>query len=129
MPTIGVSWGELIDKLTILEIKDRRLTSPQALANARRELAVLARAAQALQPRPSALDALQAALKSINETLWTIEDQIRAKEAARSFDREFIELARSVYLNNDRRARIKREINELLKSDLVEEKQYTSYSR
>ena len=71
---------------------------------------------------------MKQALKAVNEKLWDIENQIRAKEAESAFDRQFIELARSVYVNNDERARLKREINMLLKSELVEEKQYTSYA-
>jgi predicted nucleic acid-binding Zn-ribbon protein len=128
MPSVEVSWGELIDKITILEIKQRRLTSPQAVDNVRRELAALSRVVQELKPAPAALDALKQKLRTINETLWDIEDQIRAKEAAKSFDRQFVELARSVYFNNDERASIKRQINELMNSGLVEEKQYTAYT-
>lgn len=128
MPTIAVSWGELIDKITILEIKERRLTSEAAVANVRNELAALSRVFAELQPRPAELDALKRDLKAINAALWDIENRTRAKEAAKVFDQEFIELTRSVYLNNDKRAGIKRGINELLNSGLVEEKQYTSYS-
>ena len=128
MPTVEISWGELIDKITILEIKEQRLTSPAAVANVREELAALNRAAATLKPVPAALGVLQQELKSINEALWDIENRTRAKEAAKSFDQEFIELTRSVYINNDKRARIKRRINELLHSGLVEEKQYTPYS-
>jgi predicted nucleic acid-binding Zn-ribbon protein len=127
-PTIEVSWGELIDKLTILEIKQQRLTSPAAVANVRNELAALRRVFETLDPAPTALDAMKRDLKTINEALWDIENRTRAKEAEKSFDREFIELTRSVYLNNDKRALIKRRINELLDSGFVEEKQYTSYT-
>ena len=127
-PAVEVSWGELVDKITILEIKEQRLRSPTAVANVKKELATLSKAVADLQPRPPGLDALKSKLKLVNETLWEIEDQIRAKEAAQSFDKEFVELARSVYFNNDERANLKREINELLKSGLVEEKQYTSYT-
>jgi hypothetical protein len=126
-PSIEVSWGELIDKLTILEIKEQRLTASAAVANVRKELAALRKAMQRLQPQPAELDGLKAELRSTNEQLWDIEDRIRAKEAARSFDAQFIELARSVYLNNDRRSRLKHEINVLLRSELIEEKQYTAY--
>jgi post-segregation antitoxin (ccd killing protein) len=129
MPTIEVSWGELIDKITILEIKEQRLTSPVAVANVRKELAALVRALAGLDPAPAALDGLKRDLKALNETLWDIENRTRAKEAAKTFDQEFIELTRSVYLNNDKRAGIKRRINELLNSGLIEEKQYTSYGR
>jgi hypothetical protein len=129
VPTVEVSWGELIDKLTILEIKEQRLSSPQAVANVRIEMARLSRALRELEPRPARLDALKASLKTINEALWDIEDGIRAKEAAKTFDQQFVEFARSVYFNNDERSRVKREINELLQSSIVEEKQYTSYAR
>lgn len=127
-PTVEVSWGELTDKITILEIKMQRLISPAAVANVRNELAALERAAAVLKPAPAGLDALKQDLKAVNEALWDIENRTRAKEAAKTFDQEFIELTRSVYLNNDKRARIKRRINELLNSGLVEEKQYTSYT-
>jgi hypothetical protein len=127
MPTIEVSWGELIDKITILEIKEQRLSSPAAVANVRNELAALALGFAQLDPAPAALDGLKRELKAINETLWDIENRTRAKEAAKTFDQEFIELTRSVYLNNDKRAGIKRRINELLNSGLIEEKQYTAY--
>jgi hypothetical protein len=126
-PAVAVSWGELVDKITILEIKQQRLSSPQAVANVRTELAALDRIVADLRPVPSGLDALKRQLRTVNETLWDIEDRIRAKEAAKTFDQQFIELARSVYINNDERSRIKREINALLKSALVEEKQYTVY--
>ncbi|MEA2979261.1 MAG: hypothetical protein QOF09_1084 [Alphaproteobacteria bacterium] len=128
MPTVEISWGELIDKITILEIKEQRLTSAAAVANVRKELAALNSAVNELKPAPAELGALKADLKSINEALWDIENRTRAKEAAKSFDEQFVELTRSVYLNNDKRALIKRRINELLNSGLVEEKQYTSYS-
>jgi len=127
LPTVAVSWGELVDKITILEIKEQRLTSPAAVANVRNELAALTRVFAELSPVPAGLDALKRDLKAMNEALWDIENRTRAKEAAKVFDQEFIELTRSVYLNNDKRAGIKRRINELLKSGLVEEKQYTPY--
>jgi hypothetical protein len=127
-PLVALSWGDVFDKLTILEIKQKRLTSPQAIANVERELAALVNVVETLRPQPAQLAELKAQLKSLNEVLWDIEDRTRAKEAANTFDQEFIELARSVYRNNDQRARLKRAINELLNSDLVEEKQYTSYS-
>ena len=127
-PVIEVSWGELIDKITILEIKQERLTSEQAVANVRKELDALNRVFGRLDPIPARLETLKRELKTMNETLWDIENRTRAKEAAKTFDREFIELTRSVYLNNDKRARIKRQINELLNSALVEEKQYTNYT-
>ena len=127
LPTIEVSWGELIDRITILEIKEQRLTSPAAVGNVRNELASLMRVFGTLTPVPVGLDSLKRELKAINEALWDIENRTRAKEAAKLFDDEFIALTRSVYQNNDKRAGIKRRINELLNSGLVEEKQYTSY--
>jgi hypothetical protein len=126
MPTVEVSWGELIDKLTILEIKEQRLASPAAVANVRKELAALQSVVRRLQP-PAEFDALKEKLKAVNQALWEVEDEIRAKEAAQSFDARFIALARAVYFNNDQRAQLKREVNVLLKSELVEEKQYTAY--
>ena len=126
-PSIPVSWGELIDKITILEIKSERLRSRAALANVQRELAQLlpiASEAESLEPK---LGSLRAELKRVNETLWGIEDDIRAKEAANAFDADFIALARAVYRNNDERGRLKQDINALLKSDIAEEKQYSRY--
>jgi hypothetical protein len=125
-PNVQISWGELIDKITILEIKMRRLKSQEASENVRRELGVLASTANEALLQPD-LIGLKQQLKSINEALWDIEDQIRAKEATKSFDHQFIELARSVYINNDKRGELKRQINALLNSKVVEEKQYTSY--
>lgn len=125
-PSIQISWGELIDKITILEIKEQRLLSKQAIANVRNELAAFMRLADRALARKD-VAALKQELKSVNETLWEIEDKIRAKEAAQSFDQEFIQLARSVYMNNDSRGDLKRRINMLLNSALSEEKQYTSY--
>jgi hypothetical protein len=126
-PSIPISWGELIDKITILEIKAERLTSKPALENVRRELSKLVGIADAAQNLEPKLEALRAELKRVNETLWQIEDDIRAKEAARTFDADFIALARAVYHNNDRRGVLKQQINALLKSDIVEEKQYSRY--
>ena len=123
MPRVPVSWGELIDKITILEIKVERLRSPDAVANARRELALL----RDVLGAPEGVDAMKAALTAVNRKLWEIEDGIRAKEAAGAFDAEFIALAREVYHNNDERSRIKRAINEKLQSVIIEEKQYVRY--
>jgi hypothetical protein len=126
---VEVSAGELLDKLTILEIKAARIQDPAKLANVHKELKSL-RAAWSSAPC-SRIDVSTpiAALKSVNEALWDIEDEIRRKEARQEFDREFIELARSVYHRNDERAAIKRELNRLLDSDLVEEKSYTDYGQ
>ena len=125
-PTVQVSWGEFIDKMTILEIKEARLTSSDAVANVRRELTVL-RAVQKIHAKSLRLAHLTKELKAINEALWEIENQIRAKEAARDFDQGFIDLARSVYFHNDKRGKVKRQIDILMNSEIVEEKQYTAY--
>jgi hypothetical protein len=123
MPHAPVSWGELIDKITILEIKVERLRAPDAAANARRELALL----RDVLGAPEGVDAMKLALAAVNRTLWDIEDRIRAKEAAGVFDAEFVALARGVYHNNDERSRIKRAINQKLQSVIIEEKQYVRY--
>ena len=127
VPMVALSWGEVIDKVTILEIKQQRLSSAEAIENVRRELAALNKVV-ADSTVPAGLVSLKEALRAVNERLWDIENEIRAKEAAGTFDQQFIELARSVYVNNDERAKLKREINQLLKSGLVEEKQYTAYA-
>jgi hypothetical protein len=120
-PHIPVSWGELIDKITILEIKQEKLPL-EARAFVTRELALLTALEQ-----PERIGALKAELKDINRTLWDIEDAIRDKERAGSFDADFIALARSVYRTNDQRAAVKRKIDLLLNSPLREEKSYTPY--
>lgn len=126
MPDVPVSWGEALDKITILEIKSRRLSNPTALENVRKELALL-RAVEAQVVGEPRLAPLRDGLVAVNEALWEIEDAIREKEAAGDFGPEFVELARSVYRRNDERAALKREINALLKSELVEEKSYASW--
>jgi hypothetical protein len=122
-----VSFGELIDKVTILEIKSERMHDAAKLANVRRELDLLRGTWAAHPASATAIDDLQAALKQVNERLWVIEDDIRIKEKQQAFDAEFIRLARSVYFENDERAKIKRAINERLGSTLVEEKSYQDY--
>ncbi|HTI86183.1 MAG TPA: DUF6165 family protein [Alphaproteobacteria bacterium] len=125
-PLVPTSWGELLDKIAILEIKSERLTSAAALANVRNELSQLEAVAAKIPVDPP-LTALKGALKTVNEALWDIEDRIREHEARQAFDADFIELARAVYKTNDERGRIKREINLKLNSALVEEKQYQKY--
>lgn len=124
---VQTSPGEFLDKLTILEIKSERMQEATQLGNVRRELGLLREtwAASPLSVRD--VSALVAALKAVNEALWDIEDRIRAKEAARAFDDEFVELARGVYRTNDRRAAIKRELNVALGSEILEEKSYRAY--
>jgi len=125
--SVQTSPGEFLDKLTILEIKSERMTDAAKLANVNRELELL-RATWAASPLAARdVAALVADLKRVNEALWEIEDRIRLKESAAAFDAEFVELARSVYRTNDRRAAIKRELNVALGSDLLEEKSYQKY--
>jgi hypothetical protein len=122
-----VSYGELIDKITILEIKSRRIADPAKLANVRNELNLLnATWANDAASQTDIADE-RARLLAVNELLWDIEDRIRLKERAQAFDQEFIELARAVYFRNDERAAFKREINLKLGSQLVEEKSYQDY--
>ncbi|WP_345793221.1 DUF6165 family protein [Thauera sp. JM12B12] len=125
---IEVGAGEVIDKITILKIKAERMTDPAKLKNVNHELAVLSAAcAQNLAATPE-LARLETELQSVNEALWVIEDDIRACEAARDFGPKFIELARSVYIQNDKRAAIKKQINAHCGSSIVEEKSYTEFS-
>lgn len=124
---VPVSWGEVIDKITILEIKSRRLTDETKLANVRRELDLL-RTVRDREFRGNArLSELAAALEHINERLWIIEDDIRDCERRKDFGSHFVELARSVYVSNDERSALKRKINELAGSELTEEKSYAAY--
>jgi hypothetical protein len=124
---VPLSPGELIDKITILEIKSERMADAAKLDHVRDELALLRTAsAQAVTPSEP-LHALTAALRTVNEALWEVEDEIRLCERSGSFGERFVELARSVYRQNDLRAALKRQINELLGSALVEEKSYQAY--
>ncbi len=124
-PSVPVSWGELLDKITILEIKGERITRADARENVLREYRLL-RSIGAQVLNRSGIAPLVRALKAVNEALWEIEDAIREQEAAREFGSDFIRLARAVYQRNDERAAIKREINLKLESDLIEEKSYAS---
>ena len=124
---IPVSAGELVDKITILEIKAERITDAAKNANVRRELAALDAVLAPLMREQPALAELKTALREINEALWRIEDDIRDCERRKDFGARFIELARAVYRTNDRRAAAKREIDTLVGSELVEEKSYTTY--
>ena len=122
-----VSYGELIDKITILEIKSRRIRDEAKLANVRNELDLLTATWENDKASATDIRDERARLLAVNEALWEIEDQIRLKEKAQTFDAGFIELARSVYFRNDERASVKREINLKLGSQLVEEKSYQDY--
>jgi len=125
---VPVSPGEVLDKITILEIKSERMTDPDKLANVRTELALLRETwAKAVQS-DDVVRRLHDALKEINEKLWEIEDDIRDKERVKEFDDRFIELARSVYFTNDRRSQVKKELNLHLGSQIIEEKSYQDYS-
>jgi hypothetical protein len=119
----------LIDKITILEIKCRHIREPAKLGNIRAELATLVTAHDRCVQPSAELTALSDDLRSVNEALWTVEDELRECESKRDFGPRFIELARSVYRHNDRRAALKRQINELLGSRLVEEKSYAGNER
>jgi hypothetical protein len=125
--SIPISFGELIDKITILEIKSERIADPGKLANVRAELGLLGKTWTAHPSSGVDIQPERARLKAVNELLWDIEDRIRLKEKAQAFDAEFIELARAVYFRNDERAAVKREINLKLGSSLVEEKSYQDY--
>ena len=119
--------GELIDKITILQIKSERMTDPAKVANVRVELNLLESTWRESAHGKADIAAEWDALKKINEKLWVVEDDIRDKERAKEFDAKFIELARAVYVINDERAAVKRQINTKLGSRIVEEKSYKDY--
>ena len=125
---IPVSYGELIDKITILEIKSSRIDDPRKLINIRHELALLTDTWEKSSAPRHEITEHRARLREINEKLWDIEDQIRLQESIKKFDERFIKLARDVYFTNDIRAQIKKAINLALGSELVEEKSYQDYS-
>jgi hypothetical protein len=125
MIEVPISWGELVDKITILEIKAERMDDPKKLANVTRELWLLNRK---LSPVATQVLRLKLRLKEVNTRLWDIEDEIRDCEREQNFGPRFIELARAVYVTNDQRADVKREINFALSSELVEEKSYRPYA-
>ena len=125
---IEVGPGELIDKITILVIKSERMSDEGKLKNVRHELDVLTKARKANIPDSAELTRLEAELKAVNEALWVIEDDIRQCEADKDFGQTFIDLARSVYKQNDKRAALKKEINLLTGSSIIEEKSYTEFN-
>jgi transcriptional regulator of nitric oxide reductase len=125
---VPVSPGEVLDKITILEIKSERMTDPEKVANVRVELVLLQKTWAAAITEDDTIRDLHAQLKEINEALWEIEDDIRDKERAKEFDERFIELARSVYFTNDRRSEVKKKLNLHLGSQIVEEKSYQDYT-
>ena len=126
-PLVPISWGELIDKITILEIKEVKITSNNALDNIRKELGFLSDIVSNSKGVYEAISLLKNELKEVNLNLWQVEDEIREKEYSQEFDEEFIRLARSVYRFNDDRANLKKKINETLFSELNEEKSYKNF--
>ncbi|MFK5915621.1 MAG: DUF6165 family protein [Woeseiaceae bacterium] len=124
---VELSYGEMLDKITILQIKRERMTDKAKVSNVEKELSLLTALWQADKNSNIDIEQEIVELKSINEALWDIEDDIRDKEKAKEFDVNFIELARSVYVTNDKRAAVKRVINVKLGSDLIEEKSYSDY--
>jgi hypothetical protein len=125
---IPISWGELIDKITILEIKMDRIKDTKKLENIEKELLALRLVFDQGCSEPGTISQLKGELRSVNEKLWEIEDDIRKCEKEKDFSQRFIDLARAVYISNDQRASLKRDINTVLKSELFEEKSYEDYS-
>jgi len=123
---VPISPGELLDKITILEIKNENIEDKEKLANVETELKLLSQIWENTNP-DSDLEALKQELKDNNKALWDIEDKIRIKESNKEFDHVFVELARSVYIQNDKRADTKKKINLKLGSMIVEEKSYADY--
>jgi hypothetical protein len=124
---VPVSPGEVLDKITILEIKSERISDAEKLVNVKRELELLQASWLQSVEQDDTVRLIHDELKTINEALWEIEDDIRDKERAREFDQVFIDLARSVYVTNDQRANAKKKLNLYLGSEIVEEKSYQDY--
>jgi Family of unknown function (DUF6165) len=124
---VEIAPGELVDKITILEIKRVRITQPDKLRNVEVELAILDDARSKAMPPSEELRRLTDQLRDVNEALWVIEDDIRQCERDGDFGTRFIDLARSVYRQNDKRAALKRQINDVLGSKIIEEKSYAKY--
>lgn len=125
--SVPISPGELLDKITILEIKSEQIKDKEKLQNVTAELELLNETWNKTSTDNGELQLLKQELKVNNQNLWDIEDKIRIKESNKEFDQEFIELARSVYIQNDKRAATKRKINEQLGSKIIEEKSYADY--
>jgi len=125
---VPVSFGELLDKISILQIKSERIDDAAKLANIHAELSALEKTWMAHPAAVKDIARLRADLKAVNERLWDIEDNIRLQDKAQAFNEDFVALARSVYLQNDERARIKKAINLALGSGYVEEKSYKDYA-
>ena len=124
---IEISIGELVDKVTILSIKLQKINNENKLVNIRREFEILQHSMQAAGITTESDEFRE--LQAVNLILWDIEDRIRLKEAKNEFDDEFIQLARSVYIQNDQRFELKRKINLAHESELIEEKQYVDYKK
>ncbi|BCG94771.1 DUF6165 family protein [Mesorhizobium sp. 131-2-1] len=124
---VEIAPGELLDKISILEIKAASIADASKLVNVLHELEQLSRVRDEHLPASATLASLYAELKAVNQALWVIEDDIRVEELNKRFGDRFIELARGVYRTNDRRAALKREINVLLSSAIIEEKSYENY--
>ena len=124
---IPISPGELLDKITILQIKAERIADPVKVANVKTELDMLSKVWSETVEVDAEITALTTELKSVNEALWEIEDDIRDEERGRRFGERFIELARAVYVTNDERANAKKKVNLHLNSTIVEEKSYQDY--
>jgi hypothetical protein len=127
-PLTPISWGELIDKITILEIKQINIKSTSALSNINKELGYLSEIVKNSDGVSELITELKLQLLEVNKRLWKVEDEIRDKELKQEFDIVFIELARKVYRLNDERAKLKKDINQVLKSELVEEKSYKNFN-
>ena len=125
---VPISWGDLVDKITILEIKMDRIHDEKKRDNIDKELQALKIVIDQGCKGPEKIKQVKAKLRAVNEQLWDIEDDIRKCEKEKDFSQRFIDLARSVYMSNDQRAALKREINIILKSELIEEKSYEDYS-
>ena len=124
---IPISPGELLDKITILQIKAERIADPVKVANVKTELDMLSKVWSESVEVDAEISALTTELKSVNHALWEIEDDIRDEERSRRFGERFIELARAVYVTNDERANAKKKVNLHLNSTIVEEKSYQDY--
>ena len=132
MITIPVSFGELVDKITILELKLQYIKESSKISNIKRELSLLNESCHTYCQQHSTsikhqIYPVMHNLTEINKQIWVIEDDIRKKEKLKEFDEKFIQLARSIYINNDKRAKLKRQLNEIVNSEVQEEKSYEKY--
>lgn len=124
---VPISIGDLIDKITILQVKLEKIDDPSKKENVSYELDLLMKIFKKKVPQSPHLQELSSALKEVNNKLWDIENGTRSKAAKKEFDYEFIELAQNVYINNNHRHELKREINMITGSRIIEEKQYAAY--